>query len=114
MPEKTYSAMAGILERRGRILAPAGMMWSVVILAPTLIKTEPVRDFASGPRRGKGLILGPRTIETFAESAAGGIIMLSSMMNFSGSGISGYSPRVLGSVSTPVRAEAAATSGLAR
>ena len=42
--------------------APAGMMWSVVILSPTLIAATPARSFASGSPFGTVAMFGPRTI----------------------------------------------------
>ena len=58
---KTYFAYSGMLERY-LSRAPAGMMWSVVILSPTLIATTPARSSASGTTFGTGAMLGPRTI----------------------------------------------------
>src|SRR3972149_2421449 len=52
--------MAGMLERRGRILEPAGRMWSVLTLSPSLMRTGALIVCASGWLRGSGLVLGPR------------------------------------------------------
>lgn len=94
----------------------AGMIWSVVILSPTLSSTGASTVSGRGAVLGKGLMLGPRTISTasISASSAGGTIILSLMRKRSGRVTTGASPRVRGSVSTPVRAEAAATSGLTR
>ena len=56
-------------------------------------------------------MFGPRTTSTSAGFSAGFTIMLSLMVKCSGISICGISPRVRGSVSTPVSADAAATSG---
>ena len=106
----------GDIGRRGRILAPAGMMWSVVMLSPTLSSTLASMDSARGTVAGKGLMLGPRRISTSSMSSAGtgGTIKLSLMRKDSGIPIFGISPRVRGSVNTPARADAAAVSGLTR
>src|SRR3989337_1814303 len=79
-----------MLERRGRILEPAGRMWSVLTLSPSLMSTGALIVWASGCARGSGLMLGPRAISTPAPLPAGWMIRSSA------------------------RAETAATAGLAR
>ena len=65
---------------------------------------------------GKGLMFGPRWISTVSikASSMGGTIMLSFIRNSLGISIFSQPPRVRGSVNMPVRAEAAAVSGLTR
>ena len=58
---KTNLAYCGMFERNLR-RAPAGMMWSVVILSPTLIAATAEMSFASGTPFGTCAMLGPRTI----------------------------------------------------
>ena len=89
-------------------------MWSVVILSPTLISTFPATLSVSALFTGNGLIFGPLTTSTSASSGAGAITMLSFITNCFGISITGGCPNSLGSVSTPVIALAAATSGLTK
>src|SRR5580658_5327227 len=110
----TNSEMAGMFERSGRTLDPAGMMWSVVMLSTTFNKTGASIFSAKGELTGKGLMFGPRTTSTFLGSLAGGIIPLSSHTNFSGISILGILPRVEGSVILPVKAQATQVSGEAK
>ncbi len=105
--------IAGILERNGNILAPAGMIWSVVILSPTFSEHFASMLSASGTVVGNGFIFGPLKISmlSISFSSAGATTMLSFIRKVSGSLISGISPISLGSVNTPVKAEIAAISG---
>ena len=104
-----------MLERSGSTLAPAGMIWSVVILSPTFSKISPESAAVKPGWSGSGLMFGPRTISTDAGVSGGATIMASAR---SGSPVNrricGKSPSVRGSVSSPVSAAAAATSGLVR
>ena len=110
---KQYSDIFGIFERSGRIFAPAGIIWSVVILSPTLRLTPAFIVSARGCDTGNGLILGPLNTSTLSISSAGtgAAIILSLIVNFLGSFILGILPRLVGSVNTPVSAETAAVSG---
>ena len=84
-----------------------------MILSPTFSEHFASIVSAKGSDTGKGLILGPlsTSILSISFSSAGGTIILSLIVNFSGNVISAASPSVLGSVNTPVRAEIAAVSG---
>jgi len=62
---KTNFEISGILLRSGRIFAPAGMIWSVVILSPTFRMISPVNVAGNGGNSGKGAIFGPRMISMF-------------------------------------------------
>ena len=44
---KQCCEIAGMLERSGRIFAPAGMMWSVVMLSPTFRESRIIGDIVS-------------------------------------------------------------------
>ena len=67
-------------------------------------------ESSRGPRMGRGLILGPRSIATFSGVEEGGRMRLSSIKNFFGMGTGGgFGPNVLGSVIDPSKAQAAAT-----
>jgi len=97
--------------------APAGMIWSVVILSPTLRVTSPSRRSGRGPFSGGLPMLGPRTIWTDAAfpGGAGSRIMQSSTRKASGMATAGKSIlRSRGSVTAPATAAAAAVSGLTR
>ena len=61
---KTNFAYWGTFERNLR-RAPAGMMWSVVILSPTLIAQTPLYVSGIGTPFGTGAMFGPRTISVF-------------------------------------------------
>src|ERR1700679_1118900 len=102
----TNSEIAGMFERRGRTLEPAGMMWSVVMLSTTFNNTGASIFSAKGELTGEGVIFGRRTTSTFLGSFAGGIIPLASQTNFSGISTFGILPRVEGSVILPVKAQA--------
>ena len=110
---KQNSASFGMFERYGRIFAPAGMMWSVVMLSPTLSTSSAVSVSAKGLLCGKGWMFGPRSTSTASASSAGagGSTALSSMRNCSGSVTAGMGPSVCGSVIVPVSAAATAVSG---
>lgn len=98
--EKQKFDIYGIFERKGRILAPAGMMWSVVILSPVFKDTLTAISSPRGTLTGKGLIFGPRFISKAAASfsGAGGITALSSILKEAGS-VTASSPfKVRGSV----------------
>src|SRR3989338_3413831 len=111
MVEKTASAYFGIL-----LLyfsqTPAGIIWSVVILSPSFMRTAPLTPLSNLTAAGKGLMFGPLIISTAVEFFAGGIIKESFTKNLSGIFISGYSPSFRGSAMTPCMAAAAAVSGL--
>ena len=83
---KQYSEIAGMFERRGNIFAPAGIIWSVVILSPTLSETSAFISSARGTFTGKGFMFGPLRTSTFGASSgeAGGTTILSFIRNFSG------------------------------
>src|SRR3989304_757112 len=66
--------MAGMLERRGRILDPAGRMWSVLTLSPSLMRTGALIVCASGWPRGSGLMFGPRAVCTLGPVPGGGVV----------------------------------------
>ena len=110
---KQNSDSFGMFERYGRIFAPAGMMWSVVMLSPTLSTSSAASASAKGLLRGKGRMFGPRRTSTVSASAAGtgGSTARSSMRKLSGSVTAGISPSVCGSVMKPVSAAATAVSG---
>ena len=61
---KTYSEIAGIFERKGSTLDPAGMMWSVVMLSPTFSSNSPLSVSGTPGWMGSGLMFGPRTTST--------------------------------------------------
>src|SRR5512134_1239145 len=77
-PSNTNSAYFGMFERYFS-LDPAGMMWSVVILSPTLMATTPLIAGGSGSAAGGAPMLGPREMETDRGSLAGGRIIVSSI-----------------------------------
>src|SRR3972149_6481443 len=76
--------MAGTFDLRGSTLAPAGMIWSVVILSPTFIRTFPANISGIASLVGSAFMLGPLIISTFSGSWHGAIIIVSSTWNFSG------------------------------
>ena len=80
---------------------PAGVIWSVVMLSPSFMRTLPFRVSGRGPCLGSSLMFGPREIETFEGSFAGATTMESSMRNFAGALTFGNLPNFLGSVMTP-------------
>ena len=105
------------LDERKRVCELSeGMIWSVVMLSPTL--RMQVFSIASGSfsDSGKGLMFGPRSTVSAAASAgaAGSSIILSLTRNASGIATRGHAPQVVGSVRTPRTALTAATSGLTR
>ena len=110
---KQYFDISGMLERSGRIFAPAGIMWSVVMLSPTLSEHLQSITSSSGLVAGNGFMFGPRRISTLSISFSshGATTILSFIINSFGSSNSGISPKSLGSVRTPAIAEAAAVSG---
>src|SRR5574341_439162 len=113
-PSNTNSAYFGMFERYFN-LDPAGMMWSVVILSPTLIATTPLIASGNGSAAGGSPMFGPRKTLTESGSLAGGRTMESSIQNSAGTSIDGYGmPRSRGSMIPPVSAAATADSGLAR
>ena len=113
---KQNSDSFGMFERYGRIFDPAGMMWSVVMLSPTLSTSSAVSASLKGLLCGKGRMFGPRRTSTAPASSAGagGSTARSSMRKLSGSVTAGISPSVCGSVMTPVSAAATAVSGETR
>src|SRR5208337_5268870 len=114
MGSKTYFEYSGTLERY-LSLAPAGIMWSVVILSPTFMPMTPTICSGIGSFVGGAPMFGPLAISTFLLASLGKINIESSMRNFVGMPTFGYSiPTVLGSVNFPVIAATAATSGLTR
>ena len=66
---KQNSESLGTLERYGSIFAPAGMMWSVVMLSPTFRVSGALISSFSGSPSGMGRMLGPRTTSTFLASS---------------------------------------------
>ena len=118
IPSKTNSAYLPMLERY-LSLAPAGMMWSVVILSPVFRVTSPRIVSGRGTLSGGFPMFGPRRTVTFEGSSAGGSTIESSTRNFFGTFTSGYSiPNSLatsrGSAISPLSAQAAAVSGETR
>ena len=103
-----------MLERNRSICAPAGMMWSVLMLSPRAIRTSPRSAGSSAPLRGMTWMLSPLITRTAAASwgeAGGtrlGLLARSSVAGTSWAGA--RSPSFLGSVITPAIAVAAATS----
>ena len=92
-------------------------MWSVVMLSPSFKVSSALMLSPKGLPWGSSLMLGPRRTCTSAASPgeAGGRTALSSILKRSGRLTSILSrPRVLGSVISPVRAEATAVSGETR
>ncbi len=59
-------------------------------------------------------MFGPYSTVKSSLESGGGTIILSLIIKVSGIFTSGYAPKSLGSVKTPVKAETAATSGLQR
>ncbi|MBA7586380.1 hypothetical protein ES708_28378 [subsurface metagenome] len=105
----------GKFERKGNTLDPEGKMSSVVILSPNFNCTSNSIFFLIGSFKDREIIFGPLITFTFLEFFAGGIIIESSIIY----GISllismGSIPKSLGSVILPVKAEAAAVSGLVK
>src|SRR3989442_15855457 len=103
---KQKSEIAGMFERKTSTAAPAGEMSSVDTLSPSLITTGASSASATGSPRGTGLMFGPRRISpppsgstnpAVEDAKRGGIVT-------PGGGPSGG-----GSVMTPARAEARAT-----
>src|SRR5256886_7670992 len=111
---KTCSAIAGMFERKGRTLAPAGMIWSVEMLSPSRISTSPSIESFGRAATGSGAMFGPRMIWTEARSFGGHSKPDVSTGYFAGSLTLGNLPSSLGSVITPCTAVAAAVSGLHR
>ena len=118
---KQYCERCGIFDLYGRILDPAGIMWSVVILSPTLRVSSAEISSSIGFPTGNSFIFGPLSISTFAasSSASGGTIALSSIVNLSGTETSLTEDTHIGSpdaasngfVIYPVSADATAVSG---
>ena len=83
---KQCSEIAGILERRGRIFAPAGMMWSVVMLSSTFKEQVALIFSAIAEVLGNSLMFGPRSTSTLSISSteAGSMTMLSLIKKCSG------------------------------
>ena len=109
----TYSASLGMLDRKRRICEPAGMMWSVLMLSPSAIRTSPLSASARGVLSGIVVMFSPLITLTDAASAgdAGGTRLGFVRSSFSGSAWAGAGiPSFRGSVITPVMADAAATS----
>ena len=73
------------LERSGRIFAPAGMIWSVVMLSPVFRRTSISRRSGSDSFIGSGLMFGPRRILTFFPSFGGLMTIRSSIRKRFGS-----------------------------
>src|SRR5512136_1410947 len=108
----TNSEYFGTFERYF-MRAPAGMMWSVVILSPTLIEATPRTVAGNGSFVGGAPMFGPRNIVTLSGSATsfGKTNIRSSIANRFGISTFGYlMGRVLGSTMRPIRAAAAAVS----
>src|SRR5947207_1990977 len=101
------SAMAGAFDRSTSTAAPAGEMSSVDTLSPSLRSTGASSVSATGSPSGTALMLGPRITSPPPSGATKPTVELA---NFGGSITAAGSPRVRGSVMTPVSAEAAATS----
>ena len=117
---KTTFAYSGTFERSFK-KTPAGIIWSVVILSPHLIRTLPHNFCGSGCGTSGTTMVGALITSTFAASFSlkGGSIKLLSMINSSGRFIFGYLipnsfGKSRGSVILPVRTEATAVSGLTR
>ena len=113
---KTCSLMAGMLLRNGSTLLPAGMMWSVVMLSPSLMTTSARSVSGSASNSGNGTMFGPVLISTASASSgdSGKMMPESSTRYFSGLLTPGQVmvlPRSRGSVITPASPDAAAVSG---
>ena len=67
---KTYWEYLGMFERNLSSW-PAGMIWSVVILSPTLIATLQASASGMGVFMGGGPMFGPRNISTFGRHEGG-------------------------------------------
>ena len=106
--------ISGMFDRSGRIFAPAGMMWSVVMSSPSTRRTSAAMSSSRGGKTGSGAMFGPLDISTEPPSSGGGTIIRSSDGSVSGHAGFGYAPSVRGSVMQPRRADAAAVSALAR
>ena len=111
---KTYSEIAGRLERSGRMCAIAGRIWSVETLSPSLISTSPRIESGSTPRVTIGLMFGPRRISTRSGCGEGGSIMRSSSTKARGARTRTGAEMLRGSTTSPATAAAAHTAGLAR
>ena len=61
-----------MFERYGRTFAPAGMIWSVVMLSPTLMTTSFSIAGASGVFSGSGRMFGPCTTSTLSGCSRSG------------------------------------------
>ena len=110
----TCSAIAGMFDRKGRTLAPAGMIWSVEMLSPSRISTSPSIESFGRAATGSGAMFGPRMIWTEARSFGGHSKPDVSTGYFVGSLKAGILPRSRGSAIVPEIAVAAAVSGLHR
>ncbi|CAD7767115.1 MAG: hypothetical protein DNFNHJIP_00522 [Candidatus Argoarchaeum ethanivorans] len=103
-----------MLLRSGSILAPAGIIASVLILSASFMSTSPLTSSESGCFFGSGLMFGPRVIFTVSDCLSGGSIIESLITKRLGDGTVGYIPSSLGSVSSPHTAAAMQVSTLAR
>src|SRR4030067_1388839 len=90
MGSKTNSEYLGTLDLY-LSLAPAGIMWSVVILSPTLIPTLPFMLSGILSLTGGVPMFGPLTISTLLSASFGKMNMESSMRNLVGMLTCGYS-----------------------
>jgi len=104
-----------MLLRYGRTLEPPARISSVEMLSPILRMTGTSKLSSIGSKSGIFEIFGPFLISTLWLSSGGASSISSPFSGIAGSSISGYGiSSVLGSVMTPVKAEAAAVSGLHR
>ena len=107
----------GRFDRSGRTFAPAGIIWSVVMLSPVFRSTRPEISVPGFGALASGAIFGPRTMDTFWASSGGKglIIRLSSELYLFGIfTLTGGIFSLRGSVIVPLIAAAAQVSGDAR
>src|SRR5262245_18709001 len=100
------SDMAGMFERKMRMLAPDGEMSSVETLSPSVMRTVASNVSGTGLPTGIGLMLGPLTTSPWP---SGPTRHTSDAAKAAGRRTGGSAPSDRGSVMTPVSAEAAAT-----
>src|SRR6266536_3510489 len=111
-----YSAIAGMFERSLITRTPSGDIEPVEMSSGRTISTRPSSESGNSGGIGGGWMFGPRmTVTERASSGGGGGMSIASSATGGGGVIDGGShPRSRGSVITPRRAVAPATSGEAR
>src|SRR4030067_2657129 len=98
--EKTLSEYLGTLERYFSHV-PAGVMSSVVMLAPSLMRHLALKVSGRAPCLGSSLMFGPLETVTLEGSFAGAMTIESSIRNLAGILTLGNLPSFLGPVVTP-------------